>query len=898
MMIKKPIRPFALAFMICAGPTGIAAQQTVSIPQQPPVYVVDFQQKLPPELASKLGNLNTFTSDLIKIRLQEIPSVTVRRVQAPPSCEEAQAQVNQGSRPQAGQTAQVLPTAVVSSGDFYTVEGQIEAQGQRSEILLSYEVEKHTCGQKDVQPVFQDALPFTPNQALDAITIAAHAIAFKIQKAVPPTQIDVTVFQIDSDLQQQKDIAAGVRKALVDEIAKWPDDYKVATPSNYRITGHITFQKSRLPIPWNATVTADMKIEADGKPYPLQLVTGSSDQLLKFYEAVTNEVIRGLPEVLAAVHLQLTGFDEAMKVDQINHLLDQCPPEGECAGAQDAVTLLSVDALKNPNSWNVFFLLGKAQLRAGKAGDAVTSLEKAESLVEQNQVAPAEQAQLLNLLGDGYRNTYKWEQALSVYDNSLKLDPKQAAVYGSKAQVYLYLSKSLDALRSLIEGLKVSTKDSDSQPLHESAKSIVNKLQGTDINAAETSLREALSAGVPVSNEYGILTEQKWELILRTNWNAENRAKARGEFKAALDHHPNDPDVLALLYTVSARVELVDGDRQHLQDLVAEVGKFDAAQVPAYIREWAKRILSQDDINHADYEDAAKAADEAYHIQPTNDDASYMIANATLLDARCKEAAWSRGEKFEIMERETREKMCMEDKLLDPAVTEVAKLPPEIVAQYKEAADIASQLVDNKYQAAYGVFMRANHSLNKDTETKIRFERLAAKDPKDQVTSNILMFVCSEYVFDFHCAYQAAKNAALSVPTTGSTAADDWLNLAETAILDGDDKTARNWLDIALRQPDPTPRNASLIYLYRLWVAMREGQTSEFKQDFDSWSEAANKFSQGKDGISWIFTGARKVLADPRSSLGQSRIKLLVAMMDALDNKSSSLPPWPDSGTL
>jgi tetratricopeptide (TPR) repeat protein len=896
--MATPIRMLVYALVAWLWLGSMAAPQTgkpAQVPEQLPVYVVDFRQELRPELANEFGDLSAFTSGLIQLRLLEIPSVTVHKVQTAPLCENTQ--------PQANQLAQTLGSPVAPLGDFYIVRGLLETQ--LPNVVLTYSVEK--CEAKHLKKVFEDTQPFTLDHALDQITIAAHAIAFKIEKVIPPTQVDVSLFQIDGDSQEQKDIAIDVHNAVAKEISKSPD-YDVTNSADYKIKGHITFQRSTLRVFSNGgALTAEMHIEAHGKSYPLKSITGSRDQLPKFNGAITDEVMRGLPEVLLAEHLQLSGFVENMKADELasqaNQLLDQCSAnETECATAQDAVTLLSAATQQDSKSWRTFLLLGRAQMLAGKSGDAVASLNKAQDLMKQamnngSYVTSADQVQLLNQLGNGYRSTNRYELAQNAYDESLRLDSAQAAIYRSKAQTYQFENNQSKALQSLIDGLKVTSQDSETQSLHDSAKNVIFALQDSgEIDAAETSLHAALLAGVPVSNEYALLVSRKWSQVLQISWSEENRAKARESMKQVRDLQLTDPDVIAMVYGASADVEVVNGDRERLKDFVVKAEQLPANQVAPYIREWIERIKAQDYINHAEYAEAVQAADVAYHVQPS-DTASYMIADATLLDARCKEKTLRLGKELGGVE------LCKRELLLrDEEMRGDVKLTPsqqiEIRNQYQAAADRAAPLVAKRDPNGDGVLMRSNHSLGEDRQTQKQFTAFVQQDPKDQSALNILMYVCSQYVFDFDCAFSAAKQSANSLSKTGPTASGDYLNIAETAVLKGDDTTAQDWLEIAASQPNLNPRDASLIYLYRLWVAMRKGQTAEYKTDFESWQEATGRFRSNKEDLNWIFRGAREALDRSKSTMGESRSTLLVKMMDALDDSSVTLPSLPGPGML
>jgi hypothetical protein len=161
---------------------------------------------------------------------------------------------------------------------------------------------------------------------------------------------------------------------------------------------------------------------------------------------------------------------------------------------------------------------------------------------------------------------------------------------------------------------------------------------------------------------------------------------------------------------------------------------------------------------------------------------------------------------------------------------------------YQQAADLTAPLVAKRFPGSDEVFMQVNHALGLDAKTQTQFESIVGQDPKDDSAVNTLMFVCSQYLFDFDCSFQAAqKDVALHDPT-GPYAADDYLNLAESAVLAGKDDQAGIWLGIASKQSNTTPRENSLIYLYSLWLAVRKGQNNLIPTDFQSWQTATNEF--------------------------------------------------------
>ena len=194
------------------------------------------------------------------------------------------------------------------------------------------------------------------------------------------------------------------------------------------------------------------------------------------------------------------------------------------------------------------------------------------------------------------------------------------------------------------------------------------------------------------------------------------------------------------------------------------------------------------------------------------------------------------------------------------------------------------------------MFADAGHALGLDAKTREQFESVLRQSPQDDSALNVLMLVCSQYLFDFGCAFSAAKQDAALQKPNGPNAAEAYVNLAEAAMLVGDGEQTQNWLNIALQQPDAKPRDKSLAYLYHMWLAMRQGQTDQFLTDFQSWQTATEQFRQTHEDLNWVFIGAKKALHD--SNIGEKRKELLAAMMDALEDNQHPLPSFPGPGAL
>jgi tetratricopeptide (TPR) repeat protein len=857
-----------LLALYSAGIPFVAAQQEakpVSIRPSPVVYVEDFRQSAPiPEV-----DLSSFATSLVGLRLLEIPSLTVRRVTKAPECENPTSRSN---------TPTQLPgvpnfqSAAAPSGDFYVVSGSIGVR--LPEIVLDYSVA--ACENRTSRKILQDTQPFTLDHAREELTIAAHAIGYKIEHLAPPTQIAVEPFQIEGNLQDSNAMQDSIRHQLIASMSKSPD-FEVTDTSDYMVGGTITLQKgaSLLRSFAKGKIEADLHIEAHGKPYPLRPLTGSLGDLDKFYAAVAEEVQHTLPQVLLAEHLGLPQILGNMEVNELvskgSQLLEQCAQnDHNCASAGLAIPVLTSATRQDPNNWKAFQLLGQAQTFSGKYAGAAGSLQTASTLIKHDLdsgelISVSDQVQALNLLGDAYRNVEKYPQAEAAYDESLQIMPSQPTVYVSKALALRFDSKPLQSLQAILAGLKIAGSPTAAQPLHDAAKDVIAALQKDDFDKAEQLLAQAHSAGEPVSNEYALVLSRKWGQVLEASWTPENRTAANAALRKALDLRLSDPEVEAELYGNLASTQLVDGDRQLLDSYLTQAEKLPAGQVSVYTREWIARIIAEDQLEHHEYEKARASADLSYHIVQT-DNGAYFAALTTYRLAESKNK---------------------------PAGASPAEIA-EVHGLYQQSADLAGPLVDKRSATnADMVFTLANHPLGQDQKTRERFERILKQYPNDVSALYALMTVCSQYLGDPDCAFSAARKWT-TLPD-GPQLAADYLDLAEIAVLADKDETASEWLDTAMSRPGVTSRDKSLAYIYRLWVAMRQKHTSEFSSDFQAWEVETQAFRKTKHDLSWIFTGARKALQDDLR-IDEKEKHLLGAMMTTLDHPNQPLPSWPKAG--
>lgn len=859
-MVQKTWARSIFVLLLCTlgSSSGEAWQepQSAATLQPLPVYVVDFRQTEP---IREIGDLGAFATGLIDLRLLEIPSLTVHRVPEAPVC---------GKPSESGAAQTQMSSVAVAPSDYYVVRGSIEVR--LPQVVLDYFVEE--CEKQTVQKILEDTQPFTIDHAREELTVAAHAIAYKIERATPPTPVTVELFQVEGDVSDSNEIQKTIQHEVAQVLSKSPS-LEVTDTSEYRIGGKIVFQKnSSLFRPFaKATLQAELRIDAHARTYPISTLGGSGDALPLLYSQIAAEVQRFLPQVLLAEHLGLPEIQGNMKVDELltrgGQLLDQCASNGHsCASAQDAIPLLTAATQQNADLWKGFWLLGRAQMLAWKYPDAAVSLTKASELAKRESdagklIVASDHAQILSLLGDAYRNIEKYDLAQKAYDQSFAILPSQPELYAKKALALRFGGKRLAALEVIVSGLRAHVVDTAS--LHDEAKNIIRALQKDEIEQAQSLFADAHRAGFGVNDEYALVLSQKWAQTLDANWTAENRARARVELETAVSLQPSSPDIQAEVYLNLARAELTDGNHDRLRALIASFETLPSDQVTGNLREWAERISARDHLDHDEFESAWASADIALHIQ-TTDDGNLLASEARLFLARQKEKA------------------------IGSSPTPAQRL--EVKKLYRESSDIAAPLVAKRFTSADTVLVMASHPLNEDKKTREQFEKLVRLNPADVSALNGLMFVCSQYQLDANCAFSAAQKMSELLDRNSSDASSDYLNIAEVAVLTSNDAVALNWLDVAAQQPPLGPRNESLVYFYRLWIDLRRGNTQDSSADLQSWQGATQRFRQSHDQLNWIFDGVKKILSQEKVVGGGA--PLLSAMVEALENSDRPLPTW------
>ncbi len=878
------------AIVFAAGtPQGTPA---VGIEESPVVYIEDFRQTQSSVNPGDLRSLRTIAPGVFQLRLLEIPSLTVRRVSEPPACGVQPSPSPVSPRPE---TMSPLPRQSESAppAHFFLLQGSFEFR--LPDIALEYSVKE--CDGQSLKPVFQDNLPFSADQALEGVTIAAHAVASQLERAAPRTRVVVAI-NIDGDTPEQKSVQADLQHRISETIAE-STDLEVAATGDYKVGALITFKvtKGSSPFPpvelarlikgkgWDTLATEDFYIQVRDKKYPLQPVTKPKSAQPDFSAEVADAVRRNLPVVVLA---EKRGWPELlgkMKIAALlargKQLLDSCGNETRtCKSAQDAIPLLAEaasqarDMGKDQDAWESLRLLSQAQMRAGNFTDAMASLDAALNLVKRDReagraVPPEKEASLLKLRGDACVGLKDYRAAVAAYDDSLKLVPSQYDVYASKAEALRFDGKRPEALGAVLEGLQVAGTAAGSPSLHTSAKLVIRDLHAEEFTKAEDAIKLAEGKGVPLADEHALLISRREGQRLDATWTAPTGVQVEAPLRKALDLQPSDPNVRVEIYANLARVHLLDGDLQELDHYLTQAEKLPPDSISNENREWILRIRTRYWMTKRDYSKAYASADAARQIMQS-DYGDYSAAQAALLLAHEKE-------------QEARAPQTPEQKA---AVTKL----------YRQAFDLSAPLVAKRYTDADYVFADAGHALGLDAKTREQFESVLRQSPQDDSALNVLMLVCSQYLFDFGCAFSAAKQDAALQKPNGPNAAEAYVNLAEAAMLVGDGEQTQNWLNIALQQPDAKPRDKSLAYLYHMWLAMRQGQTDQFLTDFQSWQTATEQFRQTHEDLNWVFIGAKKALHD--SNIGEKRKELLAAMMDALEDNQHPLPSFPGPGAL
>lgn len=853
-----------MAGLLAAGAQVAPAQELMPLaasPQPVRVLVVDFIQSDP---IPEMGDLGTIAAGLVRLRLLEVPALEVHRVASAPPCGAQASNPMQREGPAAQRSR---PGSVADN--FYVVQGAVGVHAPN--LLVDYSLQH--CANGVFETLIHEAQPFTADRALEQISVISNFIMFKMADLVPTVKVTIAI----SQNPEEKDIGEGLRLKLTETITDI-SGLEVTNSGEYVIQGRITVQKpSRFPhLPVvksksNNLKMEDLKILAHGKPYPLKSVLGLRDKPSEFYSQVIAEVRDSLPQVLLAERLGWPGLLDNMTAEDLLEKGKQFLCIGEPLGCKNdvpsAIPVLIRATDISPKDPEARLLLGRAQLLSGQNVEAVKTLEEALRIEEAEKkqgkkVTLDEEVTVLNLLGDAHSGSEKYDNAIRYYDRSLNLDPSQPKIYDKKALASLYGGNRLAALQTLIEGLhQAGGSKSASSGLKQSAHTLIQRLGAAELPSAEVMLKEAYEIKkYPVNDEYAYVLDREGSEVINVAQEQEEMNRARHYLQRAMDVGPREDSVRVSVLGDLTRSYL-GNDLQKADSFLTEAEHVPSEHLTANLRAWILELRAWYWIDEKNYEKAYDVAQNAHDTEHSRWSDTVLAKAALNLGKTKQQKATADGA--------NRKQLLLEAEKL-----------------FQQTINLLDLLISDRVGDADQDYLEASHSLGRDNEALLRYQKIVEQRPRDAAALRSIMFICNEYLFQPECAYKATmQDVEVEAPS-----ADTYLNAIEIAALQGKNDQAGQWLGILFTLKDATAYQKAIGYFYRLWLAAGQNNNEAEKLAFRGWEGAIGEFRKTRDDSTWSFEGARHVLE--HSAFDSPTKGLLTSMIAAIENRDKPLPAF------
>jgi tetratricopeptide (TPR) repeat protein len=748
------------------------------------------------------------------------------------------------------------------------VEGAVGVRAPN--LLVDYSLQ--LCADGAFKTLIHEVQPFTADRALEQISIISNFINFKLADLAPTVKVTIAI----SQPQDEKEVADALKLKLTQTIADM-SGLEVTDSGEYVIQGRLVVQKPTraiIPLPKlskpNNLKVEELRIVAHGKPYPLKSVAGTRDKLPEFYLQVGTAVRNSLPQVLLAERLGWPKLLDNMTVDDLLEKGRLFLCVDQTAGCKkdvpSAIPVLIKATGISPNDLEAFSLLGRAQLLSGQYSDAVKSLELARAIEETEKkqgksVTIEKEVNDLNLLGDAYNGIEKYDRAIESYNKSLILDPPQAKIYDKKALATAYGGDRPAALKILVEGLgQTGNSATASAGLRQSAKNLIQRLESSELPAAENILKGAYETNASsVRNEYALLLDREGNEGIDAAKNQEEMKRSRIYLQRALEVKPPDNAVRASVLGDLARSYLgYDMDKANSFLTAAET--IPSEHLTSNLRAWILQLRAWYWLDRKNYEKAYELAQNAHDAEHSRGSDS-VLARAALALGKSKLAdatTAAAGDKKQL--------------LLD-----AEKL-------FQQTINLVDSFINDRIGDEDSDYAEASHGLGRDSDALARFQKIAEQNPRDASALRNILYICNEYLFQPDCAYKAAT---LDVEAEGLNA-DAYLNAIEVAALYGKDDQAGKWLDAVFNQTEMTAPQESIGYFYRLWLASRQNQKDAETSSFRAWQAAIEEFRKSGEEPTWTFEGAKHTLE--HSQFDEDSKKLFFSMIAAMEDRTKPLP--------
>jgi tetratricopeptide (TPR) repeat protein len=802
------------------------------------------------------GNVNTrdiaqFATSFVRLRLQQMPALEVIATRKAPECgtsaNPSPGNVNRSA--QAPSQAQTLAqpesqqrTAIELPGsEFFVI--RVSLGSHPPDLYLDYSLEKCN-GIARTKLLDSSRLTFSANRStfvadkvVEKLSVVAQSLAYLLEN--PPITVAVGQFQPKKDK-----LAADLNGYLKNVLRQMPGfkQSEISDNPDYLIDGKVAVSGSEVKVSVELHSTRSGQVS-----YPVEPVRDSRKAWRTIERKVANQAFEALNDMRLAQSfgwetLKATDFNDLLKKGKRLLCQNEQPPCRQDPSA--AIRVFQVAQRKAPaaDDWDVAYLLGVAQAADYRYSDAIKSLSDALGSITSptHQKSPETrkgEIKVHNTLGDVYAKYGDEEKASQQYKRSMDLDPSQPDLYVKRAEA-LFRNDRAGAIQLLLDGIRQLPEDGK---LHSALLENLRKLEQPDFESVAKRFADAFAAGLPVHDEYALL----W--ILDGEKQTDTKKMSQSADKA-LGLHPVAEQIRAEAYALRASADL----RENLDDADKFLTLAEALPqegLASGTLNWLARLRCVYLLDRKNYQAAYDQAKKAQDID-ANSMSNLLFVQAAVFWADDLQKADSQNSKA--------------------------------IELYRSAREAAQQLISDRSGGADYYYIKANHALGLDQESRQTLADFLKDNSQDIEAGVSLMFVCSEYVFDFDCSYAAAKKLVPSFKQSLVLEGD----AAEAAVLKGDYQQAKAWFDAFSKRPDMDPSSQAIANFYKLWISFVLNQAG-VKSDFDRLLQSLIAYVQSRTespGDVLSLHGARTALA--RTGLPPQKQQLLRDIISVLENPS------------
>ncbi|HEX2092870.1 MAG TPA: hypothetical protein VHG28_10730 [Longimicrobiaceae bacterium] len=826
------------------------------------VYLEEFGG--PPLLPNgpPLGHL---LPDLIQVELARLPAVEPRRNVTAPSCGEAVSRT----------VAQKSPDAFVSAGRdsvFYVITGQTE---EGSPPAVSYVLSR--CGASRGEPLLPGRQPISEENPLRDLLSIARAIAERLGEEIP--RVGVVVDELEHGGGGPLDsgaVARTLQQRVTDAIWEAGGLEPVPQGGAYRIGGRVETREQV------ATVKVWLHRQDNGGSDTVSLAAAVPSVEL-FADTVASAIVRRLNRLRFAPRLAASSSLEGTPVDSLleharralcDGVSERCTPSPDAAATAARVALErdSLDA-------RALAILGRAELARSRPTEALAALQRASTLARESRrdgrPHPVTwETRLVMELADAYQKAGNYEAAARNYARAAELSPADGSVFLNWSRTLRSAGRSMEAIETVSRGLAANP---DHAALRTELEAALKALPATEVLGQSHRLVTPC-AGSAASRDLCAETLIRLGKIYFASpgaplQEAESLRSAKELFGAALALDPVSQQLVAeaSAYLAALHLGTISVSREPDNRLSASSPGFDREESDRYLRraeaiapghllpatqEWLGRLRSLYWLAVHDYEQARAYADLARKARATDQNATFLLAQADFLDAV------SREERARTMP--------------DSSV----QLQRSALELYDRSAGRLRRLLRAGFVQVYPYLRDANARLSREHQTEAEVVEIARR-PRIRLAgadlAGTLLSYCVDEMKDFSCG---AVLATEIVRGGAEVTVDDTLNAIEASVLAGRlDTAARLLTPMLVRNLEPCRRLVTDFYGF--WIAAAQGEDSRSRARFGRWRSSLREArDDGQTLLCWILEGAKARLdtepEPPRALLLRQMLRAMV----------------------